>query len=267
MEEGIYMKKLILVLSLVFSLFMSMSALAADYTISDASWDFGDKAYATWEGAEDKTKYKVQLYKGNKKIGGNNSTNSTKYDFTKLIIDNGSGSYKFRVYPLKGGPKMAIDSPAETFDADTVSEFKKSRGGSTSNTTSNNNSSANSTNNSNWYQTNGYWHYRNSDGTYATKWLKVDDHWYFFDANGNMQTGWIEDNGYRYYLNNPNGDMPVGWVLINDKWYYFEESGLYKTGWIEYNGLWYYLNPNNGEMATNTTVDGYNINQDGVWVQ
>lgn len=83
-----------------------------------------------------------------------------------------------------------------------------------------------------------------------------------------MQTGWITDNsnGYRYYLNQPNGDMPVGWALINNKWYYFEESGLYKTGWIEYNGLWYYLNAN-GEMVTNTIIDGFIINQDGVWVQ
>lgn len=261
------MKKLILILSLIFSLFMSMSVLAADYTIGDASWDVGDRAYATWDEAEDKTKYKVQLYKGTKKIGGNNTTSSTKYDFTKLIADNGAGSYTFKVYPLKGGPNMAIASPAEPVEAEAIAVFKKSRSNSNTGTTSNN-TSTNNTSSNNWYQANGAWHYRKSDGTYATNWFKVNDHWYFFDANGNMQTGWITDNsnGYRYYLNQPNGDMSVGWTLINNKWYYFEESGLYKTGWIEYNGLWYYLNTN-GEMVTNTIIDGFNINQDGVWVQ
>ena len=52
------MKKLILMLSMVFSLFMSMSVFAAgDYSIGGASWDTGDRALATWDEAEDKTKY------------------------------------------------------------------------------------------------------------------------------------------------------------------------------------------------------------------
>ena len=83
------MKKLILTLAMLFSLLMSITVFAADYTIGGASWDTGDKAYATWDEPEDKTKYKVQLYKGNKKIGSNNSTANDKYDFTKLITENG----------------------------------------------------------------------------------------------------------------------------------------------------------------------------------
>ena len=269
-KERIFMKKLILMLSMVFSLFMSMSVFAAgDYSIGGASWDTGSKALATWDEAEDKTKYKVQLFKGNKKIGSNNSTSSAKYDFTKLIIDNGAGSYSFKVYPLKGGPDMSIQSEAETFDADTIAEYKKSRSNTTSlNPSTNTSNTANtSTSNGGWYQSNNSWYYRKPDGTHATNWFMVNNHWYYFDANGIMQTGWITDSkGFRYYLNQPNGDMPVGWALINNKWYYFEESGLYKKGWIEYKGLWYYLDAN-GEMVTNTTVDGYNINADGVWVQ
>ena len=208
------------------------------------------------------------MYKGNKKIGSNNSTANDKYDFTKLITENGAGNYHFVVYPLKGGPDMSVSSPAEYFDIDTINEYKRSRSGSTSNNNSSNNSSTttNSSGNNGWYQTNGTWHYRKPDGTHATNWYLVNNLWYFFDANGNMMTGWIENNGYRYYLNPQSGAMPVGWELINNKWYYFEESGLFKKGWIEYTGLWYYLDAN-GEMVTNTTIDGFNINQDGVWVQ
>ena len=251
------MKKLILIFSLLFSLFMSMSVFAADYSIGSASWDVGSKALATWDETEDKTKYKVQLYKGNKKVGSNNAASSEKYDFTKLIIDNGAGNYSFRVYPLKGGPSMTVSSEIEYFDYDTIAEFKKSRGGSTPNSTSTSTSTTNTGTTTGWYQTNSIWHYRKADGTHATNWFMVNNLWYFFDANGNMLTGWIENNGNKYYLNQPNGDMPVGWALINDKWYYFEESGLYKKGWIEYNGHWYYLDAN-GQMV---------INQDGVWVQ
>ena len=155
-KERIFMKKLILMLSMVFSLFMSMSVFAAgDYSIGGASWDTGSKALATWDEAEDKTKYKVQLFKGNKKIGSNNSTSSPKYDFTKLIIDNGAGSYSFKVYPLKGGPDMSIQSEAETFDSDTIAEFKKSRSNTTSLNPSTNTANTNtSTNNGGWYQSN-----------------------------------------------------------------------------------------------------------------
>ena len=132
------MKKLILMLSMVFSLFMSMSVFAAgDYSIGGASWDTGDRALATWDEAEDKTKYKVQLYKGNKKIGSNNSTSAAKYDFTKLISDNGVGNYSFKVYPLKGGPDMTIESESEYFDSDVVAGFKKSRSSNTSNNSDN----------------------------------------------------------------------------------------------------------------------------------
>ena len=77
---------------MLFSLLMSITVFAADYTIGGASWDTGDKAYATWDEPEDKTRYKVQLYKGNKKIGSNNSTPNDKYDFTKLITENGAGN-------------------------------------------------------------------------------------------------------------------------------------------------------------------------------
>lgn len=260
------MKKFIFTLSVIFSLFISFSAFAADYSISDASWDVGDKAYATWDEPEDKTKYKVQLFKGNKKVSSNISTSSEKYDFTKQIIDNGSGSYTFKVYPLKGGSAMIVTSPAEYFDSETVSAFKKHKSNTTSNNNSNNSTSNNPSGGTNWYQTNGSWHYRKPDSYNATGWYLVNNLWYLFDANGNMQTGWIENNGYRYYLRPSNGDMATGWELIDNKWYYFDESGLYKTGWIEYKGAWYYLSAN-GDMVTNTTIDGYNINQDGIWVQ
>lgn len=38
------------------------------------------------------------------------------------------------------------------------------------------------------------------------------------------------------------------------------------TGWLQdTDGKWYYLN-SNGAMAKNTTINGYYVDENGVWV-
>ena len=59
-----------------------------------------------------------------------------------------------------------------------------------------------------------------------------------------MQTGWIEVDGKTYYLTD-RGEMVTGWQKIDDRDYYFYDSG---------------------EMARSTVIDGYYVNEDGVWV-
>jgi len=39
------------------------------------------------------------------------------------------------------------------------------------------------------------------------------------------------------------------------------------TGWKLIKGEWYYLLPTNGAMAKSTTVDGYKLGDDGVWIK
>ncbi|OOM73826.1 putative cell wall binding repeat protein [Clostridium sp. BL-8] len=39
-----------------------------------------------------------------------------------------------------------------------------------------------------------------------------------------------------------------------------------KTGWLNDNGTWYYLKAS-GEMLSNTTVYGYKLGADGVWIE
>ena len=75
------------------------------------------------------------------------------------------------------------------------------------------------------------------------------------------KNGYIKEKGRYFGI----FELNVKSIKIG-KWYYFDESGLYRKGWIEDKGLWYYLDAN-GEMVTNTTVDGYNINADGVLVK
>ncbi len=59
----------------------------------------------------------------------------------------------------------------------------------------------------------------------------------------------------------------VGWKLIDEKWYYFGQDGYMKTGWIQdSNEKWYYLN-SDGSMAHDTTINGYTLDSDGVWIK
>jgi len=98
-----------------------------------------------------------------------------------------------------------------------------------------------------WIKDSIGWWYKNVDNSYpANKWQLINGKWYFFQKTGYMAVGWIYDN---------------------HKWYYLNEDGSMKTGWFLDKGIWYYLNEN-GDMAVNcTTPDGYQVDQNGAWIQ
>ena len=51
-------------------------------------------------------------------------------------------------------------------------------------------------------------------------------------------------------------------------WIQFKDGSYLTNSWWQspYSGLWYYMGAD-GYMVTNTTIDGYTINADGVWVE
>ncbi len=139
-----------------------------------------------------------------------------------------------------------------------------------------------------WVKDNtGWWYNYNNGGYPANKWEKIQNKWYYFEATGYMKTGWVQtnniwyyckedgsmadtewivSNGHWYYLN-AGGPMATGWIVYKDKWYYLNPDGSMKTGWIQYNDKWYFLKAD-GDMAVNeTTPDGYQVDQNGVWIQ
>ncbi|MFK9093054.1 hypothetical protein [Bacillus salipaludis] len=116
-----------------------------------------------------------------------------------------------------------------------------------------------------WVKDNGTWYYLNSAGAMQTGWVKDDGEWYLLDKNGAMQTGWQNSNGTWYYLNT-DGAMLTGWVEIDGKSYFLDWNGAMKTGWLQLGGDWYYLYPN-GVMAVDTIIEGYVIDEDGVWIK
>ena len=73
-----------------------------------------------------------------------------------------------------------------------------------------------------------------------------------------------ESTGSWYYLDG-DGNPFKGWLYTKDYWFYLDSAGKMKTGWINDNGNWYYLNEV-GAMLKNTTINGYNLDLNGVWI-
>ena len=97
-----------------------------------------------------------------------------------------------------------------------------------------------------WVNDNGSWYYLGQDGVMKKWWVQVEGTWYYLNGSGAMQTGWLQDNG---------------------TWYYLEASGAMKANqWFEVDGKWYHVNAS-GALSVNTTVDGYNVNENGEWVK
>ena len=128
-----------------------------------------------------------------------------------------------------------------------------------------------------WQKINNLWYYFYPDNGYeapmgaaATGWQVVDGYYHFFNEQGAMQKGWINQAGRWYYLNelagNLEGAMLKGWINRNGLTYYTGEDGVMVTGWQKIEGLWHYFDQN-GVMAVNTVIDGFPVNEDGIWMQ
>jgi glucan-binding YG repeat protein len=107
----------------------------------------------------------------------------------------------------------------------------------------------------------------NTNTSTVTKgWILSNGQWNYIDENGSKTTGWKQINNAWYYLGT-DGVMKNGWQNVNGEWYYLDSNGAMKMGWIQNtDGKWYYLS-NSGAMVKNTTIDGYKLDFNGVWLK
>lgn len=102
-------------------------------------------------------------------------------------------------------------------------------------------------------------------------WKTVGSNYYYFNQDGSMYTGWLQDNGKWYYLNTVDnslqGAMFTGWIKRDNKTYFTDSNGVMAEGWYQIDNNWYYFYPGSGEMAQNASINGLNVNQDGILVQ
>ncbi len=113
-----------------------------------------------------------------------------------------------------------------------------------------------------WQKNNQGWWYLNANGTVPKSgWKQIDGKWYYFNKSGYMMTGWQKLDGAWYYLGQ-DGTMKTGWQHISDKWYYFYDSGkMASSTWLNNK---YYLKAD-GSMAVNEYINGYWLDENGVW--
>ncbi|WHY85457.1 S8 family serine peptidase [Neobacillus novalis] len=117
-----------------------------------------------------------------------------------------------------------------------------------------------------WIKDNNKWYFLTKSGTMAeNQWVLDRGKWYYLGSGGVMKTGWVALKGKWYYLN-ANGEMATSWKLVGGKWYYLNANGEMATGWKLVSGKWYYLN-NSGQLAVNTTINGYKVDKNGVWIK
>ena len=121
-----------------------------------------------------------------------------------------------------------------------------------------------------WNKIGKTWFYFNEDGTAKqSEWLNENGTWYWFNSNCGAACGWAKVDGEWYYFKGNNA-MKTGWEKVDGNWYYMASSGKMVTGWCEIGGKWYYFSKESnslGQMLYSTTVDGYKLDANGVWVK
>lgn len=199
------------------------------------------------------------------KITAKPDCDTDEYDDYEVTIDekivDHDDNFKRTVSLSKGNNEIKVTIEDDEANIRTYT-LNIVRGG----TTNSNNGSTNTNTTikpNQWILVNGRWRYNDSTGNpVKNSWIKN----YFVQADGNMATGWLNYGGSWYHLGN-DGAKKTSWQLISGSWYYLDSEGKMQTGWIrDMDGKYYYLNTN-GVMAYNTTIGGYKLGPNGVWIK
>jgi len=78
---------------------------------------------------------------------------------------------------------------------------------------------------------------------------------------------WDETVGRWWYCNWDKTYPADCWQYIDGFWYFFDGQGYMVTGWVLSQDLWYYCDDSGAMLTDSTTPDGYEVDEDGVWIQ
>ena len=98
---------------------------------------------------------------------------------------------------------------------------------------------------SSWVKDGNYWFYMDNNSELAeNQWIYIDGKWYFAKAGG-----YIAENE---------------WISYKEKWYYAVSGGaIAQSAWENIGGKFYHFGVD-GDLSVNTSVDGYQVDADGV---
>ena len=113
--------------------------------------------------------------------------------------------------------------------------------------------------------------YNENFGNYA--WKYIDGKYYCFNSSGEMQTANVFEDG-SFVGNDGAWDTKPGWKKckyhdfreVRQVWFYVDSNGKgARNTWKNIAGKSYYFDKH-GMMATDTYIDGYYVDENGVWI-
>ncbi|MDO5417379.1 MAG: N-acetylmuramoyl-L-alanine amidase family protein [Lachnospiraceae bacterium] len=269
---------------------LQMNPVRGQYEAPEEAYWYGSNYRGKWkmgEGASDSERYEVWLYRGSSQVHKAETAN-TSFNFYPYMTKRGTYRFKVRVIP-KNTEEGRYGKKSEWTESDEIylAEEDVSDGtGQEAGTTP-----SGGITQVGWLKDGNRWYFRYPDGSYPKDgWMAWNGKWYLFDADGWMLTGWQNRGGQYYYLDE-SGAMLTGWVqagntfyylnptkdqfegvLVKNNWilqdghyFYLNQDGIRAEGWQQVGGNWYYFYPGSGVRASNTYVDGFWLDADGIW--
>lgn len=116
----------------------------------------------------------------------------------------------------------------------------------------------------NWFKLpNGKWTIL--DENIKSSWVKDGNYWFYMDDNSELaENQWIYIGGKWYFAKADGYIAENEWISYKEKWYYAVSGGaIVQSAWENIGGKFYHFGAD-GDLSVNTSVDGYQVDANGV---
>lgn len=116
----------------------------------------------------------------------------------------------------------------------------------------------------NWFKLpNGKWTILGEN--IKSSWVKDGNYWFYMDNNSELaENQWIYIGGKWYFAKTGGYIAENEWISYKEKWYYAVSGGaIAQSAWENIGGKFYHFGAD-GDLSVNTSVDGYQVDANGV---
>ena len=116
----------------------------------------------------------------------------------------------------------------------------------------------------NWFKLpNGKWTILGEN--IKSSWVKDGNYWFYMDDNSELaENQWIYIGGKWYFAKAGGYIAENEWISYKEKWYYAVSGGsIAQSAWENIGGKFYHFGAD-GDLSVNTSVDGYQVDANGV---
>ena len=116
----------------------------------------------------------------------------------------------------------------------------------------------------NWFKLpNGKWTILREN--IKSSWVKDGNYWFYMDNNSELaENQWIYIGGKWYFAKAGGYIAENEWISYKEKWYYAVSGGaIVQSAWENIGGKFYHFGAD-GDLSVNTSVDGYQVDANGV---